>query len=60
MISLQGLEEELERGLVLGEPEQGPKVNIPWDKIDEWIASLDAKSEDKGEAKVVDPGDRRN
>ncbi len=60
MIRLQGMEEEFEKNLAMVEPEQGPKIRIPWDKIDEWIATLDLRDEGESEAKVMDPGDRRN
>ena len=60
MISLNGMEEELEKNLAVIEPEQVSKVTIPWDKIDEWIATIDLSEKDKSELKVVDPGDRRN
>ena len=60
MISLQGMEEEFDRDLAIVEPEEGPKVNIPWEKIDEWIATIEIRDEPEREARVVDPGDRRN
>jgi hypothetical protein len=58
MISLQEMDEELEKIISTVKPEQEPKVSIPWDKIDEWIATIDLK--EKGEPKVIDPGARRN
>lgn len=41
--------------------ERQPKVVIPWEKIDEWIAGLSFKAEaDPGRVELADPGDRRN
>lgn len=39
--------------------EKGPKVKIPWDKIDEWIETVDLRGDDQPTT-VLDPGDRRN
>ena len=60
MISLHGMDEELEKSLAMVEPEQGSKVTIPWDKIDEWIATIELNQDEDCGFKVVDPGDRRN
>ena len=60
MISLQGMEKELDKTLAVIEPEQVSKVSIPWEKIDEWIAGIDLDEGKAPEPKVVDPGERRN
>ena len=43
--------------------EQKPRIEIPWDQIDNWIESInldDGRSKGKDKELVLDPGDRRN
>jgi hypothetical protein len=58
MISLQEMDEELEKMISTVKPEEEPKVSIPWDNILEWIASVDLMEE--GKPQVIDPVARRN
>lgn len=41
--------------------DQKSRIEIPWDKIDDWIESLSLDDgQDKNKKIILDPGDRRN
>lgn len=41
--------------------DQKSGIEIPWDKIDDWIESLNLDDgRDKNKKIILDPGDRRN
>jgi hypothetical protein len=60
MIAWQGLDKELETR-PLAQEERRPKCQVPWEKIDEWLATVEVKcpKRERG-CRILDAGDRRN
>lgn len=46
--------------IIPSEEKPQPRCQVPWDKIDEWIAALDPHDEEQETRLLVDSGDRRN
>lgn len=52
--------EQLQVAPLSEELDRPSRVEIPWDEIDKWIASISFDESDDESKRVVDPGNRRN
>lgn len=52
--------EQLQVAPLSEELDRPSRVEIPWDEIDKWIASISFDENDDESKRVVDPGNRRN